>query len=136
MYLVESQNSNSTYLQCVVKSSLPKIESILSKLELSPGRQPPRCEHVPNVDIFYVDLICDVIGDPEIKNKFRSTTLAGLTNNVRNLKINPVVSEIGGGAIISPLPCSGARYRSTAVGLLRFRDVTGGGYPPPPSGRS
>ena len=44
---------------------------------------PPTCEHVPNVDIFYFNLTCDVIGDPEVnKIKVRSTTLKGLSNVV------------------------------------------------------
>ena len=66
--------------------------------ELANGRQSPTCEHVPNVDIFYCALTCDVIGDPEVsKIKFPSTTLAGLSNTVWILKIGSVVSEIGGG---------------------------------------
>ena len=32
--------------------------------ELSDGRQTPKWEDVPNVDIIYFDLTCDVIGDP------------------------------------------------------------------------
>ena len=38
-------------------------------------------ELVPNVDIFYFDLTCYVIGDSEVNEiKFRSTTFAGLSN--------------------------------------------------------
>ena len=44
---------------------------------------------------FYFDLTCDVIGEFEVnKIKCRLTTLAGLSNAVRILKIGAVVSEI------------------------------------------
>ena len=62
------------------------------------------CEHVPNVDNFYFELACDVIGDPEAnKIKFRSITLAGLSYAVWIVKIGPVVSEIRGANITLPL---------------------------------
>ena len=63
--------------------------------ELASGRQLPTCEHVTNVDIFYFDPPCDVIGDPEVnKIKFCSTTLAGLFNGVSILKIDPKYAEV------------------------------------------
>ena len=66
--------------------------------------QPPTCEHVPNVDVFYFDLTCDIVGDHEVnKIKFCSTTLAGLSNTVLILKIGPVVLEIGGYGYPPPL---------------------------------
>ena len=55
-------------------------------------------------------LTCDVIDDPQANAiKFRSTTLAGLTNAVWILKIDPVVSDIGRGLIFAPP--SGARVK-------------------------
>ena len=58
---------------------------------LSSGRQPHKCKHVPNVDIFYFDLTCDVISDTEVnKIRFRSTTLAELF--FFNSKIGAVTS--------------------------------------------
>ena len=38
--------------------------------ELSGGRQPTKCERVPNVDVFYFDMTFDVIGDHEV-NKIK-----------------------------------------------------------------
>ena len=68
----------------------------------------------PNADIFYFDLTCDVIKDPELnKIRLRSTTLAGLLNAVRILKTGPIVSEIEGGYDSPP---NVARYRYTPVG--------------------
>ena len=50
-------------------------------MELSDGRQLPKWKHVPNVDIFYFDLTCDVIDDPEVnKISFPSATLAELSH--------------------------------------------------------
>ena len=45
--------------------------------------RPPKCEHVANADIFYFDLTCDIISDPEV-NKIRLlvATLEGLSNAV------------------------------------------------------
>ena len=66
------------------------------------------------MSIFLFYLNCDArstIGDPEVNQiRFRSTTLAGLSNvqNVSILKIGPVVSDIGerGGALYTPSPQS------------------------------
>ena len=62
----------------VVESILAKTESVLSYLTVA-CRQCVNTEHAPNIDIFYFDLDCDVIGEPEVnKIRFSSTTLAGL----------------------------------------------------------
>ena len=59
------------------------MPSVAQSFELSSSRQPPTCGHVSNVDIFYFDLTCDVIGGHEdSKNELRSTTLAGLSNAI------------------------------------------------------
>ena len=75
---------------------MPKVEANQSKREEviaekqgltgseihSSGRQPPST-NVFQISIFYFDLTCDVIDDPEVnKIRFRSTTLAGLSNAV------------------------------------------------------
>ena len=48
---------------------------------LSDGRQSPKLEHVPSIDMFYFDLTCDVVGDPEVnKIKFNSTNFGDISN--------------------------------------------------------
>ena len=57
------------------------------------GCQSPNCEHAPNVDGFYFDLACDLIGDPEDSMiRFPSTTLEGLSNSVWILKVSQAFS--------------------------------------------
>ena len=59
------------------ESTLAKTESLLSYLVVY--IQPPKCENVSNVDVFYFDLTCDVISYREAnKFRFRSTNLTGL----------------------------------------------------------
>ena len=59
---------------------MAKTESILSYLA---AVSHAKCEHVPNVDIFYFALTCDIIGDPDVnKIKLISTTLEELLNAV------------------------------------------------------
>ena len=56
---------------------MAKTESLLSYLVVY--IQPPKCENVSNVDVFYFDLTCDVISYREAnKFRFRSTNLTGL----------------------------------------------------------
>ena len=75
-------------------SSLAKMESILSYLAVASHQ---RVNMFQMSIVFYFDVACDVIRDPEVnKIKFRSTTLAGLSNAAWILKIGPVASEMGG----------------------------------------
>ena len=86
-------------------------DQIWARSALFSDRQSPECKHAPYVNNFDFDLTCDVIGDHEVNEiRFRSTVLAGLSNAVWVLKIGPVVSEIGGGALNIPPPQSVALW--------------------------
>ena len=63
------------------------------------------CEYFPNADIFTLTwpVTSSVTVTPRSIKYFHSTTLAWLSNAIWILKIGPVVSEIGGGANMSPL---------------------------------
>ena len=100
-----------------VQNGFKSDDQIWARSDLLSDRQTPMCKHAPYANNFDFDLAYDVVGDLEVNEiRLRSTVLAGLSNVVWILKIEPVVSEKGGGgALKSPqsvalwdIPQSGA----------------------------